>query len=183
MKPIDLSQIFLGIGAVIPDRGVDAVVADGCHKDHQRAEAIAEQGNLTLAFRKTAGCVNGVLYVPYARISVISLIEAKAVIPVGLGGDVQVDARLLPPVEVRSDREVTLLRQFIAVLADVGVHTEQFLQNNDGGSRQSVRSRDVSGKRAVVSFDSDAIVHCVLLRSRCSSGPPPALLEWGEAPT
>ncbi len=26
MKPIDLSQIFLSIGAVIPDRGVDAVV-------------------------------------------------------------------------------------------------------------------------------------------------------------
>jgi hypothetical protein len=29
MKPIDLSQIFLSIGAVIPDRGVDAVVAHG----------------------------------------------------------------------------------------------------------------------------------------------------------
>jgi hypothetical protein len=70
MKPIDLSQIFLSIGAVIPDSGVDAVVADGCHEDHQRAEAIAEQGNLTVAFRKTACCVNGVLYVPYARISV-----------------------------------------------------------------------------------------------------------------
>src|SRR6202035_1475010 len=47
-KPIDLSQIFLSIGAVIPDRGVDAVVAHGCHEDHQRAEAIAEQGTLPL---------------------------------------------------------------------------------------------------------------------------------------
>ena len=72
MKPIDLSQIFLSIAAVIPDRGVDAVVAHGCHEDHQRAEAIAEQGNLTVAFRETAYCVNRVLYVPYARISVIS---------------------------------------------------------------------------------------------------------------
>src|SRR5580700_969893 len=183
MKPIDLSQIFLSIGAVIPDRGVDAVVPHGCHEDHQRAEAIAEQGNLTVAFREFAYCVDGVLYVPYARISVISRIEAKAVVPVGLGGDVQVDARLLPPVQVWSDREVALLRQFIAVLANVGVHPEQFLQNNDGGSRQGVRSRDVSGKRAVVSFDSDAIVHCVLLRRRCSSGPPPVLLESAEAPT
>ena len=34
MKPINLSQIFLSIGAVIPDRGVDAVVAHGCHEDH-----------------------------------------------------------------------------------------------------------------------------------------------------
>src|SRR5580693_9026801 len=183
MKPIDLAQIFLSIAAVIPDRGVDAIVAHGCHKNHQRAEAIAEQGKLPIAFRKTACCVNGVLYVPYARVSVISRIEAKAVVPVGLGGDVEIDARLLPPEQVRSEREVTLFRQFIAVLANVGVHSEQFLQNNDGGNRQSVRSRDVSGKRAVVSFDSDAIVHCVLLRRRCSSGPPPVLLESAEAPT
>src|ERR1700728_5047097 len=97
MKPIDLSQIFLSIGAVIPDRGVDAVVTHGCHEDHQRAEAIAEQGNLAGAFREIAYCVDGVLDVRYAGISVISRIEAKAVLPVGFGGDVQVDARLLPP--------------------------------------------------------------------------------------
>src|ERR1700690_3480091 len=100
MKPIDLSQIFLSIGAVIPDRGVDAVVADGCHEDHQGAEAVTEQGNLTVAFRKTACRVNRVLYVPYARISVISRIEAKALLPVRLGGRVEVDAWLLRPVQV-----------------------------------------------------------------------------------
>src|SRR5271170_2245525 len=124
MKPIDLSQIFLGIGAVIPDRGVDAIVTHGRHEDHQRAEAIAEQGNLAVAFRETAYCIDGVFDVLYAGISVISLIEAKAVVPVGLGGDVQVDARLLPPVQVWSDREVALLRQFIAVLPNVGIHTD-----------------------------------------------------------
>src|SRR5271155_654794 len=164
MKPIDLSQTFLSIGTVIPDCGVDAVVALGRHEDHQRAEAIAEQGNLTVTFRETACCVNGVLYVPYARISVISRIEAKAVVPVGLGGDVQVDARLLPPVQVWSEREVTLFRQFVAVLANVGVHPEQLLQNHDSRSRQSFRPRDVGGKRAVMSFDGDVIFHCVLLR-------------------
>ena len=57
MKPIDLSQIFLRIAAVIPHRGVDAVIAHGCHEDHQRAEAIAEQGNLALVFRQMAYCV------------------------------------------------------------------------------------------------------------------------------
>src|SRR5277367_1206196 len=66
MKPIDLSQIFLSIGAVIPDRGVDAVVTHGCHEDHQRAEAIAEQGNLAVASREIAYCVDGVLDVLYA---------------------------------------------------------------------------------------------------------------------
>src|SRR6202522_2168538 len=57
MKPIDLSQIFLSIAAVIPDRGIDAVAAHGCHEDHQRAEAVAEQGNLAVAFREIAHCV------------------------------------------------------------------------------------------------------------------------------
>jgi hypothetical protein len=81
MKLIDLSQIFLSITAVIPDCGVDAVVAHGCHEDHQRAEAIAEQGNLAVAFREIAYCVYGALDVLDAGISVISLIEAKAVSP------------------------------------------------------------------------------------------------------
>src|SRR5580658_4666734 len=173
MKPIDLSQIFVSIGAVIPDRGVDAVVAHSCHEDHQCSETIAEQGSLAVAFRETAYCIDGVFNVPDASISVISLIEAKAVVPVGLRGDVQVDARLLPPIQVWSNREVTLFRQFIAVLADVGVHTEQFLQNDNGGSRQSLRLRDIGGKRAVMSFYRDGIFHCVLLRRRLSSGPPP----------
>jgi hypothetical protein len=68
MKPIDLSQIFLSIGTVIPDRGVDAVVAHGCHEDHQRAEAIAEQGNLARAFRQTATA---------SRVSLMSLTPAS----------------------------------------------------------------------------------------------------------
>src|SRR5271170_7000921 len=181
MKPIDLSQIFLGIGAVIPDRGVDAVVAHDCHEDHQRAEAIAEQGNLAVAFRETACGVNGVLYVPYACISVISRIEAKAVLPVGLGGDVQVEARLLPPVQVWSDREVTLFRQFIAVLTNVGVHPKQFLQNDNGRSRCCLRSCDIGGERAALSFYRDVIFHSVLLRRPLSSGPPPMSSESAEA--
>src|SRR5271156_4807340 len=164
MKPIDFSEIFLGIGAVIPDRGIDAVVAHGCHEDHQRAQAIAQQGNLAVAFRETAYCIDSVFDVLYAGISVISLIEAKAVVPVGLGGNVQVDAGLLPPVQVWSDREVTLLRQFVAVLANVGVHTKQLLQNNDGRSRHSLGPRDIGAKCTVPAFDCDAILHCVLLR-------------------
>src|ERR1700722_18165590 len=164
MKPIDFSQVFVSIGAVIPDGTVDAVVAHSGHDDHERSEAIAEQANLAVAFRETAYCLDGVLYVLYARISVISLIEAKAVVPVGLGGDVQVDARLLPPVEVRSDRKVTLFRQFIAVLADVGVHTEQFLQNDNGRSRYCLRPRDIGGELAVLPLYGDVIFHGVLLR-------------------
>src|SRR5271155_5115561 len=181
MKPIDLSQIFLSIGAVIPDRGIDAVVAHGCHEDHQRTEAIAEQGNLAVAFRETACGVNGVLNVPYARISVISRIEAKAVVPVGFGGDVKVDARLLTPVQVWSECEVTLLRQFVAVLANVGVHPKQFLQNDNGRSRCCLRSCDIGGERAALSFYRDVIFHSVLLKRPLSFGPPPMSSESVEA--
>jgi hypothetical protein len=67
-----------------------------------------------------------------------------------LGGDVQVDARLLPPVQVWSDREVALSGQLIAVFANVCVHTKQFLQNNNGGSWQGRRSCDIGEKCAAL---------------------------------
>src|SRR6266436_4894485 len=173
MKRFNLSQIFLSIGAVIPDRGVDAVVAHGCHKDHQRAEAIAEQGDLAVAFREIAYCVDGVLDVLCARVSVISSVQTKAVLPVSLGGNVKVNSRLLPPEQVWRNRKEALFCQFVAGLADVGVHPEQLLQNDNGRSRQSLRPRDIGGKRAVMSFYGDVIFHCVLQRRPLSSGPPP----------
>src|SRR5580692_9173798 len=163
MKPIDLTQIFLRIGAVIPDRGVDSVATHGCHEDHQRAEAIAEQGNLAVAFREIAYCVDGVLDVVGARVSIIGPIQTKAVLPIGLGGDIKVDARLLPPKQVWRDRNEALFRQFVAGLADVRVYPEQFLQNDHGGSRQGLRPCDVGGKSAVASFYGDVILHWVLL--------------------
>src|SRR5579863_1763210 len=98
-----------------------------------------------------------------------------------VGGNVQIDAWLLPPVQVWSEREVTLFRQFIAVLANVGVHPEQFLQNDNGRSQYCLRSRDIGGKCAVTSFNRDLIFHCVLLTGRRSSGPPPVLFESAEA--
>ena len=87
IKPVDLSQIFLSVAAVISDRGVDTVAAHGCQEDHQRAEAIAEEGNLAVALREVAYGVDGVLDVLGARVSVISSVQTKAVLPVGLGGN------------------------------------------------------------------------------------------------
>src|SRR5271169_2603141 len=59
------------------------------------------------------------------------------------------------------------------MLADVGIHPEQLLQNNDRGSRHGFRSCYIGGERAVMSCYRDVILHCVLLRRRRSSGPPP----------
>src|SRR5580692_6362330 len=170
MKPIDLSQILLSIAAVIPDRGVDAVVAHGCQEDHQRAEAIAEQANLAVTVGQFAYCVDGVLDVLCARVSVISSVQTKAVLPVSLGGNTKVDARLLPPEQVGCDRKEALFCQFVAVPADVGVHPEHLLQNDNGGSRRGLRSRYIGGERAVMSFYGDVIFHWVLLRRPRSSG-------------
>ena len=72
---------------MISDRGVDAVAAHGCQEDHQRAEAIAEEGDLAVALREVAYGVDGVLDVLCARVSVISPVQTKAVLPVGLGGN------------------------------------------------------------------------------------------------
>jgi len=134
---------------VISDRGVDAVVAHGCQEHHQCAKAITEDGNLAVAIREAAYCVDGVLHVLGTGISVISRIEAKAVLPVGLGGDIQVDARLSPPEEVWRGRKESLCCKLVAGLADVGVHPEQFLQNYNGGSRRGLRSCDIGAERAL----------------------------------
>src|SRR6266852_5254466 len=157
------------------------MAAHGCQEDHQRAEAIAEDRNLAVALREVAYCVDGVLDVFGAHASVISSVQTKAVLPVGLGGNIKVDARLLPPEQVWRDRKEALFRQFVAVLANVGVHSKHLLQHNDGGSRQGLRSCDIGGERAVMSFYGDSILHCVLLRRPLSSGPPPMSSGPAEA--
>src|SRR2546430_11232676 len=143
---------------MISDRSVDAVAAHGCQEDHQRAEAIAEEGDLAVALREVAYGFDGVLDILCARVSVINPVQTKAVLPVGLGGDSKVDLQLLPPEQVWCDRKEALFRQFVAVLANVGVHSEQLLQNNDCGSQQGLRPRDIGGKRSVTSFDGDAVL-------------------------
>src|SRR5260370_42261468 len=73
MKPLDLSQIFLSVTAVISDRSVDAV-AHGCQKDHHRAEAIAEGCNLAVAPRQLGHAVDSVLSCPGTDVPVVGLI-------------------------------------------------------------------------------------------------------------
>src|ERR1700679_3536715 len=96
MKAVDLTQILLGVTAVIGHRSVDAV-ARGRQEGHQRAEAIAEDGNLASAIGQLSSSVKGVLNIPDARVPVIGLIQTKAVLPGSLGGVVKVNAGLLPP--------------------------------------------------------------------------------------
>ena len=70
-------------------------------------------------------------------------------LPVGLGSDAEVDARLLTPEEVGRDRDEALFGQFVAGLADIGVHPEHLVQNDDGRSRQGLRPRDIGAEGSV----------------------------------
>src|SRR5258708_36622422 len=154
--------MFVGMAAVISDRGVKAVVAQGGQEDHQRAKAIAEDPTPAVALREVAYFVDGVLEVLGACVSVISPVQTKAVLPVGLGSDIKVDAWLLPPEQVWRNRKEALCRKLVAVFADVGVHPEQFLQNDNSRSRRGLRSCDIGGERAVMAFYRDVIRHFVL---------------------
>src|SRR5439155_2976946 len=115
--------------------------SDVCSSDLQATETKAHDGNLTTAVRELGHRVGGILNVSGAGVPVISLVEAKAVLPVGLGGDTKVDTGLLTPEQVGRDRNQALFRQFVAGLANVGVHPEHLVQNDDGGSRQGLRDR------------------------------------------
>src|SRR5260370_19179692 len=129
VQPIGLSQIFLSIGAVIPDRGVDAVVAHGCHEDHQRAEAITEDGNLAVALREVAYCVDRVLDVLCSRVSVISSVQTTSVLPVSLRAHVTVNSRLLPPEQVWRNRKEALFCQFVAARPAAAVTPHHRMRN------------------------------------------------------
>jgi hypothetical protein len=96
VETADLAQILLGVAAVIGDRSVGAV-ARGRQERHQSADAIAKDRNLAGALGQLGHNVGGVLDVLGAGVSVIGLIETKAVAPVGLGGDAEIDAWLLTP--------------------------------------------------------------------------------------
>src|SRR6266576_3492374 len=121
IKTVDLAQIFLSVTAVISDRGVDAV-ARSCQEGQQATETKAHDGNLTTAVRELGHRVGGILNVSGAGVPVISLVEAKAVLPVGLGCDTKVDTGLLTPEQVGRDRNQALFRQFVAGLAKVNYY-------------------------------------------------------------
>jgi hypothetical protein len=156
VEAADFAEIFLGVAAVIGDRGVDPLVTRCRQERHKRSEAIAKDGNFPDALRKPGDSINRVLDVPDAGVPVILLI--KPVLPVGVGGYVEVDLRLLTPEQVGGGREEPLGRQFIACRPDVGVNPKQFLKNDHGGCWQLGRPRDV-GPEFSVRFDVDLILN------------------------
>ena len=68
--------------------------------------------------------------IPRARIAIIRRVKPQTVLPVSFRPYVEIDVRLLPPEQVRRDRNESLLCQLIAGRSDVGVNAKQFLEND-----------------------------------------------------
>ena len=94
MKIWDLTQVFLGVTAMIGDGGID-LAAYGCKERHPGVEAVPLDGNLARTFRQFGHSVQGVFNISDAGVTIKSLIKAKPVLPVSLGRDAKINARLL----------------------------------------------------------------------------------------
>src|SRR5260370_41316694 len=95
-KIVDLSQVLFGVSAVIGDGGID-VAAHGRQERHQGAKAVALDGNPARALRQFSHSVQGVVNISDASVTIIRWITAKAVLPVSLRRDAEVNARPLTP--------------------------------------------------------------------------------------
>src|SRR5579862_2843626 len=157
-KIVDLAQVLFSVSAVISDGGID-VAAYGRQERHQGAEAVALDGNLARTLRQFGQSVQGFVNISDASVTIKGLIKAKAMLPVSLRRDAEVNARLLTPEQVWRDRKETLFRQFVAGFPNVGIDSEQLLQNYNSGSRRGFRSCDIGVKRAISDFYSDAMFH------------------------
>jgi len=84
VEAVDLAQILLSVTTMIGDPGIDDGVAHGRQERHQRPEAVAKYGNVPGALGHLHHSFSGVPDILGAGVSVVGLIEAKAVLPVCL---------------------------------------------------------------------------------------------------
>src|SRR5580704_5870028 len=115
---------------MVSNGGVD-LMASRRDKSHQCAEAVALQGDLPGRLGQLHSGADRLRDIARAYVAIIRAVKPQTVLPVGFGPYVKIDVRLLPPEQVRRDRDESLLCQLIAGRPDVGVNAEQFLENDD----------------------------------------------------
>jgi hypothetical protein len=161
-QPANLAEIFFGVAAMVSNRCID-LIAGGYDKSHQCAEAVALHANLAGRLRQRRGCAYRFPDILSTGIAIIGPVKPQTVLPVCVRSDTKIDARFLPPEQVRRDRDEALGRKLIACRPDVGVNAEQLLENNHRRCRQLDRPRDVGAKRPVRRLDDNMTFHCALL--------------------
>ena len=69
--------------------------------------------------------------VAYARIDVIDRVQGKALLPVLFRANGEIHVPLLPPEQLRADRDESCRRKFVTSGTEVRVDPENFMQNDD----------------------------------------------------
>src|SRR5271154_354780 len=129
LQSVNFGEVFLRIGAMISNGGVD-FVAGGRYKDHQGTKTKSKQSNFSTRFFKLNGSTNRFHDVPHTRVAIKRRIKSETVLPAFFRRYVEINSRLLPPEQVRCDRDKPLGRQLIAGRSNVGGNTKQLLKND-----------------------------------------------------
>src|SRR5580704_949212 len=96
IQPAKLAEVFFRVGSMISDSGVD-LVAGSCDKDHQCAEAVPLQGNLSGRLWQLNSGADRFHDIFRARIAIVHHTQPQTMLPVRFRSYVEIDARLLPP--------------------------------------------------------------------------------------
>ena len=129
VQPTDLAQIFFRVAAMVSNDSVD-LMTGGCDKSHQRTEAVSLQADFSGRLRQLSGGADRFPDIFRAGVAIICCVKSEAVLPVIFRSYAEIDAGLLPPEQVRRDRDEPLGCQLVAGRADIGINAKQFLQND-----------------------------------------------------
>src|SRR5262245_47430688 len=156
MEVLGLADAVLDIGAVVGDRAVD--VGAAAHEVAElAAEAVADRANLAVALRQPLQEMPGVLHVAHGEVVVEVVVEIERLLDVFGIVIGELDARLLPPEQIRHQAHEPRLREFMRVPAHGVVDAPDFHDGDDGARRRAVRDRDIGSHLAVAQLDLDGL--------------------------
>ena len=148
MEVLHLADAVLDIGAVVGDRAID--VGAAAHQVAElAAEAVADRADLAVALRDALEVAPDVLHVAHPEVVVEVIVEIERLLHVLGVAVVQLDARLLPPEQVRHQADESRLGEFVRVAAHGVVDAPDLHDGDDGAGRRPVGIRDVSAHLAV----------------------------------
>src|SRR5580700_8606632 len=114
---------------MIANGGVD-LMTGGCDKSHQCTEAVSLQADLSGRLRQLSRSADRFPDIFRAGVAIMCCVKSQAVLPVIVRSYAEIDAGLLPPEQVRRDRDEPQRCQLVAGCADIGINAKQFLQND-----------------------------------------------------
>ena len=142
-----LAQQTVDAHRIVTDRGVD-VGACGRHVGEAPAEAVADAADLRDAFA-AADPVDRRFDIANALVLVELPHQIERALEFWLDVGIELYPRLEPPEQVGRDGEITVLGQSVALAADAGVHSEDFLDHHDCRARRPLGPGDVRAEAVI----------------------------------